>query len=185
MRVQQPIQVASGLALLAACGGGPTGVISPPGALTATPDTTGARAVSGAPLFVLVDSTTVALSDVRERLARLRALPWAASVQVARLAAAPDTLLTIGRAVAFDVAPGQRLVFAGNARARNPEGSTSWRGVLQGGKFGDVHVVYGDSGVTATLRILPPNGTVYTVQPIGTGLHAILQVDESRVPPPG
>lgn len=185
MRMQRTIRVASGLALLASCGSGPTGVTSQPGSLTAPPDTTGTRAVSGAPLFVLVDSTSVTTPDVRDRLARLRALPWAVSVQIARLAAAPDTLLTIGRAVAFDVAPGQRLVFAGDALARNATGSTSWRGVLQGGKFGDVHVVYGDSGVTATLRVLPPNGAVYTVQPLGSGLHAITQVDESRVPPPG
>jgi hypothetical protein len=173
----------AGAVAAAACAGEPT--VAAPIASALPPDTgsLGLVAVAGAPLLVLVDEATVADTLARLRLAIARAQPTSVAVRVARLADGADTLLAVGRAVAFDVSPTRRLVFVGARRERMASGAVSWLGELQGGHAGQVQLVYSSVGLTASIHVLPPGGVTYGVQPLGGGLHAVTYVDPSRFMP--
>jgi hypothetical protein len=176
--------LAVGAVVAAACAGEPTTAARVP-ASTLPPDTgsLGLRAVDGAPLLVLVDDAAVVDTAARRRLALQRAQSTSAVVRVARLVDGADTLLAVGRAVAFDVSPTRRLVFVGARRERAASGGVFWMGQLQGGRAGQADLVLSPGSVNASLRVLPPDGVVYSVQPLGDGFHAVTYVDPSRFLP--
>lgn len=169
-------------AFVLACQREPTANASPAFAALA-PDTTAITAtVAGVPLFALIDEAAITDSDARARLSAIRSEQTAAAVRVARLAPGADTLLAVGRPVAFDVNAHRRLVFVGTRRGQTHSGMVSWEGALQGGRFGQVNVVLSPAGITAGMQVLPPDGAVYSIRPISGALHAIVYVDQRRLP---
>lgn len=112
-------------------------------------------------------------------LSTIRARPSSAEVHVARLADAPDSLLRQGKAVAFSLAPGKRVVALGERVERREPGDLSWSGSIRG-EPGAVQLVLSGRDVTATLRTAE---SVYHVEPLGGGLHAVTRVDQTRLPP--
>jgi len=183
------------VAVTAACSSEPTSVPETvpgrPEVAGVPPDTgaLGLAPVDGVPLFVLVNVGDVTDTAARRRLDAVGARPTSAAVRVARLVGGADTLLTAGRALAFDVNPTRRLVFAGIGSRVNPTGTISWFGELRGGRFGQTNLVYsaasGVGHITGGLSVLPPDGATYSysVQPLGGGYHVIVYVDYTKFPP--
>lgn len=63
------------------------------------------------------------------------------------------------------------------------EGAYAWKGTVQAGpgkktEIGDVTLIHGEDGeITGTIRI---EGEYYRVRPLGSGLHALVEQDESK-----
>lgn len=112
-------------------------------------------------------------------LATIRARPSSAEVHVARLAEAPGRMLRQGEAVGFGLAPGKQVVALGERVVRRGEGELSWSGSIRG-EPGTVQLVLAGRDVTATLHTAE---SVYHVEPLGGGLHAVARVDQTRLPP--
>jgi hypothetical protein len=112
-------------------------------------------------------------------LSTIRGRPSTAEVHVARLAGSPGRMLRQGQAVALALAPGTQVVALGERVERRGEDELSWSGSVAG-EPGAVQLVLSGRDVTATVRAA---GGVYHVEPLGGGLHAVVRVDQTRLPP--
>ncbi len=63
----------------------------------------------------------------------------------------------------------------------NPSGSLTWTGFIDEADKGSVTIVVNPDGVMAGSIILP--GGVYKIRYAGAGAHALIEVDESQLPP--
>ncbi len=118
--------------------------------------------------------------EQRERIARVRAQPTSADVQVARLAATPAALLQQGRALVLDVGIGKRFVALGERVVERTPASgayLAWSGPLRNAE-GWVDLVLTAKGVTGVVRA---GGETYSVGPLGGGLHAVTRLDPRKV----
>lgn len=128
-------------------------------------------------LFTLVANP--ALNNSQQTfLANIRGRASSAEVHVARLAGTPGQLLRQGRAVRFVLAPGQHVTAVGAQVEQRAANDLSWAGDLQGQR-GDVQLVLTSVGVTASIRVAE---TLYRIEPLGGGLHAVTRIDEAGFP---
>ncbi len=102
-----------------------------------------------------------------------------AEVHLARIAGAPGRMLRQGSVVRIGVAPGVQLVAVGEKVSQRSADDFSWAGLVRGGE-GWVQMVMMDGGVTATVRL--GTGAVYSIEPLGNGLHAVSRIDQRGYP---
>jgi hypothetical protein len=114
----------------------------------------------------------------RDLLATIKGRSSTAEVHLARIAGAPGRMLRQGSMVRIGVAPGVQVVAFGEKIAQRSAEDVSWAGPVRG-REGWVQMVYMDGGVTATVRV---GNTVYSVEPLGNGLHAVSRVDQHGYP---
>lgn len=179
--MRAPAAVVLTLTLLtAACHGEPPGAPEPEAEPTGAGVVRIPPAMAGTPLFALVGDDAVTDSVERWRLAATRGERSSRSVRVARLLEDPDAIFTSERAVAFDVAPGRRLVFLGAPLARTSGALPGWKGDLTG-IWGQALLVWSDVGITASLHVWQSGAAAaYAVRPLGSsGPHLIIEIDQS------
>ena len=114
----------------------------------------------------------------RTLLEGIRGRASTAEVHLARVAAAPGRMLQHGAAVRIPVAPGVQVVAVGERVEQRAANDISWGGAIRGGD-GNVQLVWMDGGVTASVRI---GFTLYSIEPLGDGLHAISRIDQQGFP---
>jgi peptidyl-Asp metalloendopeptidase len=129
-------------------------------------------------LFTLVAAPPLA-TEQAAHLARVRGRPSSAAVYVGRLSDTPLSLLQQGKAVRFSVSPTRQFIAVGrDASALSPT-ITGWSGTLQG-EPGFVQLVYSNGKVLGWLQA---GADFYEFEPLGGGLHALIRVDASKLPP--
>ncbi|MET0395766.1 MAG: M12 family metallo-peptidase [Longimicrobiaceae bacterium] len=160
--------------VLAACRGDDPDVTQPSGAGAPS----ASAAVAQEELFTIVPAP--ALTRAQENLlATIRGRPSAGEVHVARVAASPGRSLQHGRAVRVRVAPDRQVVAVGEEAVQRGPDAVSWAGTTQG-EPGWVQLVLTERGVTGTVRTA---STLYHVEPLGGGLHAISRTEVATLPP--
>lgn len=150
------------------------------------PDTgnLGLLPVNGFQVFTLVDDSVVKDSALKAMLARRRAEPTVASARVIRLAEGIDSMIAVGRTLAFDVSPTRRLVFLLTDVTRTTF-YTAWRGTLQGGLYGDISIVStSGTGIgRANITVSAPRYFMHSIEQLGGGLYVVVYVDYRKFPP--
>ncbi|HEU0014754.1 MAG TPA: M12 family metallo-peptidase [Longimicrobium sp.] len=116
----------------------------------------------------------------RGLLSTIRGRASTASVHLARISAAPAGLLQHGAAVRLAVAPGVNVVATGENVQKRAADDISWSGPVRG-TDGWVQLVYAEGGVTASVRL--GEATLYSIEPLGGGLHAVSLIDQGGFPP--
>jgi hypothetical protein len=169
MRAQIALVLAASLGL-AACQGDD---VTPP---AASPSQSAAAAQEH---FLTVVPQQALDNSQRNLLATIKGRSSTAEVHLARIAGAPGQMLMQGNAVRLGVAPGVQVVAVGEKVVQRSAEDVSWAGPLRGGE-GWVQMVYADGGITATVRV--GEGTVYSIEPLGNGLHAVSRVDQHGYP---
>jgi hypothetical protein len=113
------------------------------------------------------------------QLATIRGRATTSEVHLARIASAPGQLLRQGAALRIAVAPGVNVVAVGERVQQRAANDISWAGSVRGTP-GWVQLVYMDGGVTATVRL--GESEVYSIEPLGNGLHAVTAIDQGGYP---
>jgi hypothetical protein len=168
MKARIALALAASLGLAACQGDGPLLTESSPVSAAATQDD----------LFTLAPDAALNGAQ-RDLLATIRGRRSTGEVNLARLSGQAARMLQHGRAVRFMVAPGRPVVAVGDRVEQGGPGGVSWSGGVPGGN-GLVSLVMSDAGVTASIH---SGGTLYHVEPLGGGLHAISRVDVANLPP--
>lgn len=114
----------------------------------------------------------------RNLLETIRGRASSAEVHLARIATAPGRLLGKGSAVRIQVAPGVSVVANGERLEQRAANDVSWGGPTRGA-FGYVQMVLGDNGVTASVTV---GETLYSIEPLGNGVHTVTKIDQSGFP---
>ncbi|MBC8088207.1 MAG: hypothetical protein H7Z40_13145 [Phycisphaerae bacterium] len=145
------------------------------------PDTgnLGLPILAGLQALTIVDDSVVKDSALMVWLARRRSEPTSAAVRVGRMEAGLDSLLTVGRALAFDVSPTRRLVFVGERVMQYPT-YTSWRGVLQGGLYGEANLHNNGGRLSGDILVAGGPTRMYSrhaIQSFGPDFHLITYID--------
>ena len=144
----------------------------------------GLAPVAGFKAFTLLDDSVVHDSSVKLFLARRRAEPTTSTARVIRFADGTDSVLAIGKAIAFDVNPTRRLVFVIDQVSRLSTGYTSWSGSLQGGLPGGMTLGTNGTGIAnGSAQVNGPSHFEYSISSLGNGLHVIVYVDYRRFLP--
>ncbi len=125
------------------------------------------------PLFTLVMAPALT-AEQNGLLARVRGRPSSAQVNVGRLSSTPHLLLQPGKAVVFQLSPTEQVVALGKALVQRAPDDISWSGEIEN-RSGTVHLVLTSKGVTGTVQTLT---TLYHIEPIGAGLHALTRIDK-------
>ncbi len=112
-------------------------------------------------------------------LATIKGRSSTAEVHLARIAGAPGRMLRQGSVLRIGVAPGVNVVAVGEKISQRSADDVSWAGPVRGGQ-GWVQMVMMDGGITATVRL--GEGTVYSIEPLGNGLHAVTRIDQHGYP---
>ena len=136
----------------------------------------------------LADSLLVIIPDAAltaEQAARvdgLRSRPWAARIEIARIADDAAELLQPGREFMVGVSPTRSFPLQGQ-RFSPFSSYLYWSGRVTG-EFGEASLAFDHNGVYGGLTSIPRDGagTTYGIEPIGGGLHAVTCVDGSKVP---
>lgn len=139
-----------------------------------------ARAAAGAQetLLALAPGAPLTLEQ-RGRVEKARARPTSGEVHVARTAPAAEALLASGRPIVLQVGPGRALTAVARRTEVRGAANLSWGGPLQN-EDGWVDLVLTEKGITGALRA---GSESFSIQPVGGGLHAVVRVDRSRLPP--
>lgn len=169
MRRSASILISSSVLLLA-CG-------NPDQTAISSPNIEAAR--GGEPLFVLVQSPHLTAQELA-RLENFRSMPWSIEVHVGVLTADPTALLQqVRSAVIINVSPTRSFsLLRRDVDTRGPD-YLIWRGTSQDGAA-EATLVLGARTVVGTLQT--PN-QLYQIWPIGGDFHAIVSIDEARMPP--
>ena len=129
-------------------------------------------------LFTVVELPV--LTGVQEAmLGRIRDRESTAEVSVARLASNAGQVLQRGRTVHLSVSPTEHLVVLGEQVVQRAATDMSWAGPIRNGD-GWVQLVLTSNGITGTVRT---GGRLYRIEPIGSGLHAIVRINLANLPP--
>ncbi len=116
----------------------------------------------------------------RNLLATIKGRSTTAEVHLARIAAgANGRSLEQGGVLRIGVAPGVQVVAVGEKVTKRSAEDVSWAGPVRG-REGWVQMVYMDGGINATVRL--GEGTVYSIEPLGNGLHAVTRIDQRGYP---
>ncbi|HEX7243474.1 MAG TPA: M12 family metallo-peptidase [Longimicrobiaceae bacterium] len=113
-------------------------------------------------------------------LSTIRGRPSTSEVNVGRLASVAARLLHQGGgAVRLSLAPGRQVVAQGAQVEERGQNDISWSGPLQG-EEGTLQLVLSNEGMTGNIRT---ETTLFHIEPLGGGLHAVSRVDMSKLPP--
>jgi hypothetical protein len=133
-----------------------------------------AHAQSGPELFVDPGGERGA-GDVARKIARLKEDLAAEDVRIAAIAL---PLLTVpGTPIVFNL-PGASLSVTGAIESRTGKAYT-WFGKVAGDKLSSVVLVVGEGGVRGAVQA---RAGQFRIAPLGDGTHAIVRVDEARLP---
>lgn len=152
------------------------------------PDTgnLGLAHVAGFQAFTLVPDSTIQDSALKAYLVRRRAEPTTAAARVIRFADGIDSVLALGKALAFDVSPTRRLVFVVDEVSSLSNGYIRWKGKLQGGLpggvSGDMTLGVTDGKITSGSVSVGVPWTEYSIRSLGNGLHLLVYVDYRKYP---
>lgn len=148
----------------------PSGYVAPP-------------AVPADSLFVLLQEPALT-AEQQGFLAAIRSQPTTARVHLARLVEGVESILQADRPVALNVSPTRSFVAVRTDAGTRDAGVLSWHGSISG-EYGTANLVLTGKGMTGVLQSLPAGApsVVYSIQPIGGGLQALVCVDASKVPP--
>jgi hypothetical protein len=140
-----------------------------------TPPPTGDQP-QGADLFSPV-GTAFDMTPAQEKaMAAFRADPSAGEIQVLRINAnVPRT----ADAVNFNFLTGTPFMLSTKARQDRAAGSYAWLGGDESGGKSATLVVQGDA-ITGTIR---DGDKLFRVRPLGGGVHAVIAVDQAKLPP--
>ena len=139
--------------------------------------------VSAPTLLAIVNESRITDSSSLRVLASTRRQLWSNMVRTTLLADGADSMLTVGRSVAFEVNAWRRLVFVGTHRSVSSSGTVSWSGAMQGGIPGTISLTWSAGyGVSGNIVVLADHSYQYWVTSLGNGWHAITYVDPSRIP---
>lgn len=142
------------------------------------PDPTSPSPAQQEDLFTLVAEP--ALSSVQEGyLSHILSRPSSAEVHMARLADTPAQFLRHGGVVRVRLAPDRQVVAIGEKVEQRGANDLSWSGELRD-EYGSVQLALMDLDMTASVHA---GGTLYKVWPLSGGMHAIVRIDRSRLPP--
>jgi hypothetical protein len=123
---------------------------------------------------LLVRSETNALrAEQKVTVERIRQESTTKSVQVCKINI--DSLRN--KSFYLDLRPELRIQATRKKTERRSDTNYTWFGTSS---FGSVILVVNGSNITGTIR---GDKGLYKIQPIGEGLHAIIEVDESKFPP--
>lgn len=110
-----------------------------------------------------------------QRIDQIKQRPTTASVTLVRV----DANAIKGDSTRMTLPGAKTLNFSkSNIEIRSANDFT-WFGALSGVPGKATFVVH-DGNITGTIR---DDGNLYRVEPVGTGVHALIKVDESRFPP--
>ncbi|HEV2148830.1 MAG TPA: M12 family metallo-peptidase [Longimicrobiaceae bacterium] len=142
------------------------------------PASSSMSAAAGQENFLTLAAQPALDNAQRDLLATIRGRASTAEVHLARIAGTPGQMLQQGGAIRIALAPGVQVVAAGERVERRSADDISWAGPVRGGE-GWVQMVLGDGGVNASVRV---GNTLYSVEPLGGGLHAVSRIDERGFP---
>jgi hypothetical protein len=134
-------------------------------------------------LLVIVETPTLTAEQER-RLSLARAQETAGRVLVARLTEPAEPLLQPGREFVLSVSPARAFVLVGQ-QLSSGSGYVGWHGRIAG-EIGEAGWVLTHEGITGGLQSIPTDGTVpslYSIHPLGGGLHAVICLDPSKFGP--
>ncbi len=148
----------------------PSGYVAPP-------------AVPADSLFVLLQEPALT-AEQQGYLAAIRGQPTTARVHLARLVEGVEAILQADRPVALNASPTRSFVAVRTDAGTRDTGVFAWHGRISG-EHGTANLILTDKGMTGVLQSLPAGApsAVYSIQPIGGGVQAIVCVDVSKVPP--
>lgn len=118
--------------------------------------------------------------DQQERISRILGRATTGEMHLALLNSDIERLLETGQ-IAIQLSPSEELVAVRDLLVRHPTGRTSWRARTDD-KSGTIHLVRGPSGVYGVIRTLTD---LYQIEPVGSGVHAIVRVNQAMFPPEG
>ena len=132
----------------------------------------------GPELFTLLPADQPkAMSEAqRLRIDRIKQRPTTASVTLVRVAA--NALK--GDSTRISLPEGKKLNFSKSKIETRSVNDFTWFGALSG-IAGKATLVVHDNNITGTIR--GDDGDLYRVEPVGSGVHALIKVDVSRFPP--
>ncbi|SHF29640.1 hypothetical protein SAMN05443144_10768 [Fodinibius roseus] len=83
--------------------------------------------------------------------------------------------------IELNIVPDKSMVMGKKETEQLDDGGLYWEGTLQN-RIGEVRLVADNEGVVGYLKA-PSDSLFYKFQPIGDGLHAVIQVDPSKAIP--
>lgn len=107
---------------------------------------------------------------------KIRSRATSESVQLVKVNVAALTE-TQTRAGLADKAP---VMLSRKSMSKADDNNFSWTGVIKGGVPGDATFVVHDGKLTGTVR---KGDELYRIEPVGSGIHAVIKVNEARMPP--
>ena len=161
----------------------PTETETPAVCPEATSTAVAAPADSAAPLFALLAAPTLT-ADQEQRVAAIRSRRTTARVEIARFLDDPLPLLRSSQKITFNVSAAQSFTAVEKRLNVRAPDDISWSGSLVG-NYGEVFLVLTSDRLVGSLQSIPIEGAaaVYSFEPIGDRLHAIVCVDTSKLPP--
>lgn len=126
-------------------------------------------------LFSSIAQSRMAALDADDTIARLKREPTTADIQLATV----DVSALKEGVVRLNVAPGRMLESRSQKVDRDSAGTLTWNGASADGAENSIFVVRG-ANVTGSVRTLTE---LYSIRPVGGGVHAIIRVDGSKFPP--
>ena len=144
--------------------------------------------VPAPPAAALADSLLVIIPEAvltaeqAARVADIRSRPWAARVEIARIADDAAQLLQPGREFMVGVSATRSLAMQGEHISPSAN-YIYWSGRVTG-EFGESSLLFNHMGVYGGVTSIPGSGpgVTYGIEPIGDGLHGVVCVDGSRIP---
>lgn len=126
------------------------------------------------------------LSQVEDRIAQrevglCKETPW---VTKSLLIKPNLKMLEVGKPLVIDIFGQQRftVVFKSKQKASGVSTNTVWRGQIEGEKLADITLVTTANGVmSGDIRIY--GKALYEIRHVTDGIHAIRQIDETKMPP--
>lgn len=110
-----------------------------------------------------------------EWVERIKKKPTAVAVHLVRL----NLGALSGGSTRISIPNAKSLIFDSAASAARSATDFTWSGTL-GGDLGRATLIVRDGNVTGTIG---HGGDHYRIEPVGDGVHALVQMDESRYPP--
>lgn len=139
-----------------------------------------AQSSSSAEEQLLILAPDQGLSSQQDaRLVRARGKSESKMVRVGRLNSAASQLLQRGNRITLSLSPTIAVVATGSVEVRHANGRVSWAGATAD-SLGWVQLVLAPAGLYG---MVTSGKSRYWIEPIGEGLHAIVELDDSKFPP--
>lgn len=122
-------------------------------------------------LLTLVSETGISAAQ-GGRLRQVRQRTWVRNVVIAQINGDPRSILRQGASIAIDLTPNKRIIATGDRVRELPSGDLVWGGKSDSGF---VQLSLTKEGISASVK---NRYNAYRIEPLGAGLHAIIEVGE-------